>query len=214
VGGLFDEDPAGVRIKHRFLDGAKRSPEGEDWRERRSESIAAFADASFSFAGSAGAFGGDKSQEGHELFGMLETTEGPSHSIVPSVHAVGDVDGDEVIGAKVFGKLHGVALVGFDAVAGFDWDKRGSNDVATNAHLEESPGDPKSAPARFVANLEVGEFAFLVLGDPPHGSFEGVLGGSDGTVMAWFGIALTFENGDDGFCFIYVESGVECLRCV
>jgi len=88
VGGLFDEDPAGVRIKHRFLDGAKRSPEGEDWRERRSESIAAFADASFSFAGSAGAFGGDKSQEGHEIFGMLETTEGPNFGD-------GDHGGDE-----------------------------------------------------------------------------------------------------------------------
>ena len=63
VSGLFDEDPAGVRIS-------------------------AFGDAaSFLFA-AAGVFGGDESEEGHELFGMLEAAEG-------SDFGDGDHGGDE-----------------------------------------------------------------------------------------------------------------------
>ena len=130
------------------------------------------------------------------------------------VHTVGNVDGDEVVGAKVFGKLHGVALVGFDTVAGFDGDERGRDDVATNPHLEKSSGDPKSASACFVANVEVGEFAFLVLGDASHGAFKGVLGGGDGAVMAWFGIALTFENRAIAWLLKFVErKGSPSNRC-
>lgn len=36
------------------------------------------------------------------------------------VNRVGDIDGDEVVGAEVFGELHGIAFISFDAVAGFD----------------------------------------------------------------------------------------------
>ena len=45
-----------------------------------------------------------------------------------------------------------------------------------------------------------------------HGAFEGVLGGGDGTVVSRLGIAmrLAFEDSDDGFCFMKVESEVEC----
>lgn len=50
VGGLLNEDPAGV-------------------------GIAAFADAALTFGGAAGVFGGYESEEGHELFGMLEAAE-------------------------------------------------------------------------------------------------------------------------------------------
>ena len=34
-----------------------------------------------------------------------------------------------------------------------------------------------------------------------HGAFEGVLGGGDGTVVPRLGIAVRFEDGNDGFCF-------------
>jgi len=51
VGGLFDEDPAGV-------------------------GIAAFADAALALAGAAGVFGGDEAEEGHEFFRMLKAAEG------------------------------------------------------------------------------------------------------------------------------------------
>ena len=129
------------------------------------------------------------------------------------VNAVRNIDGDEVVGAEIFGELHGIAFICFDAVAGLGGDKRGRDDVTTNAHLKESPGDPKSASARFVANVKIGEFAILALGDSTHRSLQSVLGGGDGTVVTRFGIAVTFENGDDSFCFMNVESDVERLRC-
>ena len=34
------------------------------------------------------------------------------------IHGIRDIDRDEVVGAEVFGKFHGVAFVGFDAVSG------------------------------------------------------------------------------------------------
>ena len=51
VGGLFDEDPAGV-------------------------GVSAFADAAPTLFFAAGVFGGHESEEGHEFFGMFETAEG------------------------------------------------------------------------------------------------------------------------------------------
>ena len=80
--------------------------------------------------------------------------------------------------------------------------------------MKEPPGDPKSTPARFVTNMKVGKFSLLGFGNASHRSFEGVLGGVDGAVMSWLGFAVTFENGDDSFCFMNVESEIECLRCV
>ena len=130
------------------------------------------------------------------------------------VHAVGNVDGDEVVGAEVFGELHGIAFVGFDAVSGLDGNERGRDDVAFHTHLKETSGDPKSASARFVANVEIREFAILVFGNLAYHLFKSVLCGGDGTVVARFGIAIAFEDGDDSFCFMNVESEVECLRCV
>ena len=41
-----------------------------------------------------------------------------------------------------------------------------------------------------------------------HSSYESVLGGGDGAVLPRFGIAFRFEDGDDGFCFMNVESEV------
>ena len=43
-----------------------------------------------------------------------------------------------------------------------------------------------------------------------YGAFEGVLGGGDGAVVSRFGIVARFEDDDDGFCFMNVESEVEC----
>ena len=39
-----------------------------------------------------------------------------------------------------------------------------------------------------------------------HGSFEGVLSGGDGAVVPRLGIAIRFEDSDDGFCFMNIES--------
>ena len=136
-----------------------------------------------------------------------------SHSIVPSINAVGDVNRDEVIGAEAFCKLHGVAFVSFDAVTGFDRDERGRDDITAHAHLEKSPGDPKSASARFIANVEVGEFPVLLFGNTTYGALQGKLGSGDVAVVAGFGITVGFEDGDDSFCFMDVESEIECLRC-
>ena len=51
VGGLLDEQPAGVRVS-------------------------TFADAALLLSSAAGVFGGDEAEEGHELLGMLEAAEG------------------------------------------------------------------------------------------------------------------------------------------
>ena len=40
-----------------------------------------------------------------------------------------------------------------------------------------------------------------------------LLGGGDGSVVTRFGVAVGFEDGDDSFCFMNVESEVECPRC-
>ncbi len=77
------------------------------------------------------------------------------------------------------------------------------------AHLEEAPGDPEAASARLVADVEVGEPALLLAGDAAHGALQGVLGGGDAAVGAGFGVALRFEEGDDGLFFMHVESDVE-----
>ena len=130
------------------------------------------------------------------------------------VHGVRDIDGDEVVGAEIFGELHGVAFIGFDSVARFDGDERRGDDFATDAHLQESSGDPEAATAGFVADVKIGEWAVLFFGDAADGSLEGVLGGGDGSVVAGFCVAVTFEDGDDGLFFMNVESEVECLRCV
>ena len=62
--------------------------------------------------------------------------------------------------------------------------------------------------------MEVPELEIPALGDAPHDPFQGVLGGGDGSVVLGFGLAVGFQGGDDGFCFMDVESDVECLRCV
>lgn len=130
------------------------------------------------------------------------------------VHAVGNVDGDEVVGAEVFGEFHGVAFVGFDPVAGFNGNERGRDDFAPDAHLEETSRDPKSASAGFVANVEVGEFPILGFGDLAHDSLKSMLGGGNRSVVSGLGVPAKFEDGDDSFCFMDVESEVKCLRCV
>ncbi len=79
--------------------------------------------------------------------------------------------------------------------------------------MNEATGDPKSASARFVANVKVAELDVLFFDNAPHRPLESMLSGGDGSVVSWFGIAITFENGDDSFCFMNVESEVECLRC-
>jgi len=129
------------------------------------------------------------------------------------VHAVGNVDGDEVVGAEVFGEFHGVAFVGFDPVAGFNGNERGRDDFAPDAHLEETSRDPKSASAGFVANVEVGEFPILGFGDLAHDSLKSMLGGGNRSVVSGLGVPAKFEDGDDSFCFMDVESEVECARC-
>ena len=43
------------------------------------------------------------------------------------------------------------------------------------------------------------------------GAFEGVSSGGDGAIIPRLGIAVRFEDGNDGFCFMNVESEVECL---
>jgi len=138
---------------------------------------------------------------------------GPTKVADGLVDAVRNVDGNEVIGAKIFGEFHGVAFVSFDAVTGFDGDQRGCNDFAPDAHLEEAPGDPKTTSARFVTDVKVREFTILAFSNATDGPFESVLGGGDGTVVPRFGIAITFEDRNDGFCFMDVESEVECLWC-
>jgi hypothetical protein len=132
---------------------------------------------------------------------------------VPSVDAVGDIDGNEVIGAKVFGKLHGITFIGLDAVTGFYGDERRCDDIATNPHLQEASRNPKFASARFVANVKVGELAVLFFDDASHRSFKGVLGSGNASVVAGFGITIRFEDCDDSFFFMDVESEVECMRC-
>ena len=261
MGGLLDEDPAGVRI-------------------------AALADASSLLAGAAGVLGGNEAEEGHELLGMLESTEGANFrhgdhggdefepfeghegfdegfalpvfekfehgvfdlrdafgvevdggkvvlendvvggirkgevtqvafvtfgpvglagvveaqasehgeeagfgtaKVIDGIGAgaaqvadgfvdrVGDVDGDEVIGAEHLGELGGVALVGFDPVSGLGGDEGGSNDVTPDAHLEKASRDPEPAPTGFVANVEVGEFSSLGFGDAADAPLQSVL---------------------------------------
>ena len=43
------------------------------------------------------------------------------------------------------------------------------------------------------------------------GRSQGVLGDGDGAVVPRLGIAFRFEDGNDGFFFMNVESEVECL---
>ena len=64
MSGLFDEDPTRV-------------------------GVAAFGDAAPLLFGAAGVFGRDEAEEGHELFGMFEATEGANF-------AHGDHGGDEL----------------------------------------------------------------------------------------------------------------------
>ncbi len=79
--------------------------------------------------------------------------------------------------------------------------------------MNQAPGDPEPAPAGFVADVEIREFAALIFGDAAYGTFEGMQRGGDRAVMAGFGVAIGFEDGNDGFCFMHVETDIECLRC-
>lgn len=105
------------------------------------------------------------------------------------------------------------SAVCLDAVTGFDGNEGGGDDIAPDTHLKETPGDPKAASTRFITNVEVAEFAVLILGDSPHRSFDGMLGGGDGAVVPGLGVTIIFKDGDDGFCFMNVESEVKSLRC-
>ena len=129
------------------------------------------------------------------------------------VGAVGDVDRNEVVGTEVFGQLHGVAFVGFDAVAGLRGNQRGGDDIAANAHLFKSAGDPEAASAGLVADVEVGKLALLAFGNAAEGPLKTMLAGCDAAVVAGLGIAIRFEDGDDSFRFMDVEADVECARC-
>lgn len=130
------------------------------------------------------------------------------------VHAVGNVDRNEIIGTKIFGKLGGIAFVRFDSIAGLGGDQRRGDHVAVHAHLEKASRDPKPTAAGFVAHVEVGELALLAFGDAAHSALQGVNGSGDGPVMPRFGVAVGFEDGDDSFCFMDVKSQVQCLWCV
>jgi len=91
--------------------------------------------------------------------GAAEVVDGISTSAAEVanglVSGVGNVDGDEVVGAEVFGEFHGVAFVGFNAVARFGGDEGRGDDFTADAHLEKAPGDPEAASAGFVAKVEV-----------------------------------------------------------
>lgn len=91
---------------------------------------------------------------------------------------------------------------------------RRGDDLAFYAHLEEASGDPESASARLVADLEIRELAFLLLGDAADRPLQRVLGGGDAAVLAGLGVPVGLEQGDDGFFFMDVESDIEFLRCV
>ena len=130
------------------------------------------------------------------------------------VDRVGDIDRDEVIGTEQFGEFGGVPLVGFDSVTGFGWDQGRSDDITSHSHLEETPRDPEPAPASFVAKMEVGKLSVVVFGNTANGSFEGMLRGGNGAVVARFGAAVIFEDGDDGLFFMNIKSEIECLWCV
>lgn len=173
----------------------------------------------FGPVGFAGVVEAESSKHGEEPgFGSSEVIDGVGAGAAKVadgfVNRVGDVDGDEVIGAKHFGKFGGVTFVGFDPVTGFDGNEGGCDDVASNAHLKETSGNPEAASAGFIADVEIGELEVMTFGNAANGSFESVLGSGNGAVMLGEGLAVGFEGGDDGFCFMDVESEVECLWCV
>ena len=43
-----------------------------------------------------------------------------------------------------------------------------------------------------------------------YGSFQDVLSGGDGAVVSRLGIAVRFEDGNDGFCFMEVYCVAGC----
>ena len=43
-----------------------------------------------------------------------------------------------------------------------------------------------------------------------HSSYESVLGGVDGAIVPRLSITMKFQDGDDGFCFMNIESEVGC----
>ena len=130
------------------------------------------------------------------------------------VHAVRDIDGDEIVGAEAFGEFHGIALVGFDPVPGSGGDEGGGDDFAPHSHLQQPPCDPEAASARFVADVEIGEGAVVAFGDPTDGAFQDMLGGVDFPVKAGLRVAFVFEDGDGCFFFMHIKSEVECAWCV
>ena len=54
------------------------------------------------------------------------------------------------------------------------------------------------------------EFAPLGLGDPANDALQCVLAGGNAAVVAWFRASIRFEDRDDRFFFMDVESDVEC----
>ena len=80
--------------------------------------------------------------------------------------------------------------------------------------MKETPCDPKTAPTRLITHVEIGEIASVGFGDAANASLQSVLGSGNGAVVARFGFAVTFEDGDDGLFFMDIESEVECPRCV
>ncbi|MBB5353303.1 hypothetical protein HNR46_003558 [Haloferula luteola] len=108
------------------------------------------------------------------------------------------------------GELGGVALVGFDPVARAFRDERGRDDLATHAHLQEPAGDPETAAAGLVADVDVGELATLLFGDAAHGALQRVLRGGDRSLRTWLRVAGPLQDGDDSLLFMDIKSEVEC----
>jgi hypothetical protein len=54
------------------------------------------------------------------------------------------------------------------------------------------------------------EFTPPGLGDPANDALQGMLAGGDAAVVAWFRVSIGFEDRDDGFFFMNVESEVGC----
>jgi len=70
MGSTFNQHPASMRMKRSFIDRAKRSPKGEDRRNRRSESIAGLRDGALAAALASGVFSGDHAKVTHHLARM------------------------------------------------------------------------------------------------------------------------------------------------
>jgi hypothetical protein len=86
----------------------------------------------------------------------------------------------------------------------------GSPSSRCHSSTFQPSGDPEAAAAGLIADVKLAEFAPLGLGDPANDALQGVLAGGDAAVVAWFRVSIGFEDRDDRFFFMDVESEVEC----